>query len=117
METSLTIDYDKQWLNCVSAIGPYISSDYVQMQLILPQHYITNREPLNSKRLSPHALHVQRAANGLLGNLVFNHSSNVNCWSWTSYPIAYNLAFVYWDFYLDEETKFKGFLRIIEVRL
>ena len=22
METSLTIDYDKQWLNCVSAIGP-----------------------------------------------------------------------------------------------
>ena len=21
METSLTIDYDKQWLNCVSAIG------------------------------------------------------------------------------------------------
>ena len=23
METSLTIDYDKQWLNCVSAIGPW----------------------------------------------------------------------------------------------
>ena len=22
METSLTIDYDKQWLNCVSAIDP-----------------------------------------------------------------------------------------------
>ena len=22
METSLTIDYDKQWLTCVSAIGP-----------------------------------------------------------------------------------------------
>ena len=22
METSLTIDYDKQWLNCVSAISP-----------------------------------------------------------------------------------------------
>ena len=22
METSLIIDYDKQWLNCVSAIGP-----------------------------------------------------------------------------------------------
>ena len=22
METSLTIDYDSQWLNCVSAIGP-----------------------------------------------------------------------------------------------
>ena len=25
METSLTIDYDKQWLNCVSAIGPKTS--------------------------------------------------------------------------------------------
>ena len=25
METSLTIDYDKQWLNCVSAIGPICS--------------------------------------------------------------------------------------------
>ena len=24
METSLTIDYDKQWLNYVSAIGPYV---------------------------------------------------------------------------------------------
>ena len=24
METSLTIDYDKQWLNCVSAIGPLV---------------------------------------------------------------------------------------------
>ena len=23
METSLTIDYDKQWLNCVSTIGPW----------------------------------------------------------------------------------------------
>ena len=25
METSLTIDYDKQWLSCVSAIGPTVS--------------------------------------------------------------------------------------------
>ena len=24
METNLTIDYDKQWLNCVSAIGPKV---------------------------------------------------------------------------------------------
>ena len=26
METSLIIDYDKQWLNCVSAIGPMAPS-------------------------------------------------------------------------------------------
>ena len=26
METRLTIDYDKQWLNCVSAIGPQLTS-------------------------------------------------------------------------------------------
>ena len=26
IETSLTIDYDKQWLHCVSAIGPMLSS-------------------------------------------------------------------------------------------
>ena len=27
MKTSLTIDYDKQWLNCVSAIGPAVLKD------------------------------------------------------------------------------------------
>ena len=32
METSLTIDYDKQWLNCVSAIGPNLLS-YVEKRL------------------------------------------------------------------------------------
>ena len=32
METSLTIDYDKQWLNSVSAIGPSCLFKLVQIQ-------------------------------------------------------------------------------------
>ena len=30
MKTSLTIDYDKQWLNCVSAIGPAYTFVYAK---------------------------------------------------------------------------------------
>ena len=33
METSLTIDYDKQWLNCVSTIGPSCLYFYHQASL------------------------------------------------------------------------------------
>ena len=33
METSLTIDYNTQWLNCVSAIGPKVLAAMLKLEV------------------------------------------------------------------------------------
>ena len=79
METSLTIDYDKQWLNCVSAIGPRCLLPY---SLRLGIDILVTKTTAVVKRISQRNLYLNkwyfRLEFGTAKNMFQNDNNLIN---------------------------------------
>ena len=76
METSLTIDYDKQWLNCVSAIGPKCLIDrLIDFPSLGPSAYLSRGKIAPGTRMSLSGINIKRNKANFASNLVLQSSS------------------------------------------